>query len=87
MRNIYIPLRENYIHSCHAAPVAELELSVKTAGGSGGGGGGVQHWADPGFLFRGAHNIICPHAHYERGTELTFGRLSSWVVLMLSRAI
>ena len=36
--------------------------------------------------------IMCPHAHYERGTELTFGRGqagpgSSRNVLMLSRAI
>ena len=49
--------------------------------------------ADPGFLLGGggAQKIMCPHAHYERGTELTFGRvytgLSSRVVLMLSRAI
>ena len=30
-------------------------------GGVGGGGGGAQ-------------KIMCPHAHYERQTELTFGR-------------
>ena len=32
--------------------------------------------ADPGFSFRGGgrQNIMCPHAHYERGTELTFAR-------------
>ena len=34
--------------------------------------------ADPGFSFRGGgggrQKILCPHAHYERGTELTFGR-------------
>ena len=35
------------------------------------------HRADPGFKFRGgggAQKIMCPHANYERGTELTFGR-------------
>ena len=31
--------------------------------------------ADPGFSFRGAQKIMCPHAHYERGTKLTFGKL------------
>ena len=32
--------------------------------------------ADPGFSFRGGGHkkIMCPHAHCERGTELTFGR-------------
>ena len=31
--------------------------------------------ADPGFSFRGgAQKIMCPPAHYERKTELTFGR-------------
>ena len=30
----------------------------------GGGGGGGE----------GAQRIMCPHVHYERGTELTFGR-------------
>ena len=30
--------------------------------------------ADPGFSFRGAHKVMCQHAHYEHGTELTFGR-------------
>ena len=49
----------------------------------GGGGGG------------GAQKIMCQHAHYERGTKLTFGRGpgpiykgpgSSRVVLMLSHA-
>ena len=32
--------------------------------------------ADPGFSFGGggAQKIMCPHAHYERKTELTFGR-------------
>ena len=48
---------------------------------------------DPRCLFRGAQKIMCPHAHYERKTEHTFGRGplkgpgSSRVVLMLSRAI
>ena len=39
----------------------------------------------------GAQKVLCQHAHYERGTELTFGRgpgpVSSRVILMLSRAI
>ena len=58
--------------------------------------------ADPGFSFffffffggRGTQKVMCQHAHYERETELTFGRGprlkvpgSYWVVLMLSRAI
>ena len=52
--------------------------------------------ADPGFsLGGGAQKIMCQHAHYERGTKLTFGRGpgpakgpgSSGVVLMLSRGI
>ena len=30
--------------------------------------------ADLGVSFRGAQKIMCLHAHYERGTELTFGR-------------
>ena len=32
--------------------------------------------ADPGFSFRGggAQKIMCPHAHYDRKTELTFSR-------------
>ena len=30
--------------------------------------------ADPGFHLGGAQKIMCPHAHYERRTELTFGR-------------
>ena len=36
--------------------------------------------ADPGFSFGGggggggAQKIMCLHAHYERGTKLTFGR-------------
>ena len=33
--------------------------------------------ADPGFSYGGgggAQKIMCPHTHYERGTELTFGR-------------
>ena len=35
--------------------------------------------ADPGFSWRGgggggAQKVMCPHAHYERGTELTFGQ-------------
>ena len=54
----------------------------------------VEPGADPGFSFGGggAKDYV-PHAHYERGTELTFGRGrlkgpgSSRVVLMLSRAI
>ena len=29
--------------------------------------------ADPGFSIRGVQKM-CPHAHYERETELTFGR-------------
>ena len=29
--------------------------------------------ADPGFSWGGAQKIMCPHAHYERKTELTFG--------------
>ena len=35
-----------------------------------------QAGADPGFSFRGGggQKIMYPHAHYERGTELTFGR-------------
>ena len=52
--------------------------------------------ANTGFsLGGGAQKSICPHAHYERGTELTFGRgpgarlwaLEARVVLMLSRVI
>ena len=33
--------------------------------------------ADPGFSFKGgggAQKIMCLHAYYERGTELTFGK-------------
>ena len=35
--------------------------------------------ADPGFSLGGgggggAQKVMCQHAHYERGTELTFGR-------------
>ena len=26
------------------------------------------------FICRGVQNIMCPHAHYERETQLTFGR-------------
>ena len=40
--------------------------------------------ADPGFSLGGggggAKQIMCPHEHYERGTELTFGR-GSWARL------
>ena len=36
-------------------------------GGGGGGGGGGEGGG-------GAQNIMCRHAHYERGTELPFGR-------------
>ena len=43
------------------------------------------------FQLGGAQKIMCPHAHYERKTEPTFGMgpgpLSSRVVLMCSRAI
>ena len=30
--------------------------------------------ADPGFSLGGGAKIMCAHAHYERGTELTSGR-------------
>ena len=51
--------------------------------------------ADPGFSFRGAQKIMCPHAHYERGpNSLSAGVQGpckgpgrSRVDLMLSRAI
>ena len=40
--------------------------------------GSRQQGADPGFSYGGGGGggakIMCPHAHYERGTELTFGR-------------
>ena len=26
------------------------------------------------FIYIGGAKIMCPHAHYEHGTELTFGR-------------
>ena len=29
---------------------------------------------DPGFHLGGSQKSKCPHAYYERGTELTFGR-------------
>ena len=35
------------------------------------------HGADPGFSLGGgggAKKIMCPHAHYKRGTELALGR-------------
>ena len=31
-------------------------------------------WALQDFHLEGAQKIMCPHAHYEHGTELTFGR-------------
>ena len=35
-----------------------------------------QSVADPGFLGGGgAQKIMCPHTYYERGIELTFGRV------------
>ena len=47
------------------------------------------------FHWGGGAKIMCPHAHYERGTKLAFGRVqgplnspgSSRVAFMLSRAI
>ena len=41
---------------------ADPGFSFRVGGGGGGGGGG------------GVQKIMCQHAHYERGTELTFGR-------------